>query len=152
MPDASLKSHCVTCALEQIATRQDSFLEFDNLLEWLTKLRKVLYLRLLLVEIRLFHRIVWKAFQSPTHGRLWCGKWFIWVEICLWASKVPAPSIPPWKKSDCGLSKAETKASVRSPCFILELSASEPMQSSAGLVAARPAWPCAPGRERMSKD
>ena len=61
---------------------------------------------------------------------------FIWVEICLWVSNFPSPSVAPWKKSNRAFHKDKTKVSVQSFCFILKLSPWELTQSAADPVPA----------------
>ena len=68
--------------------------------------------------------------DSPTGD---CGvARIIQVQLCPLVSRVPSPSVLPWKKSNRVLSKAKTKASVQSFCFILKLSPSEPTRSAVG--------------------
>ena len=70
------------------------------------------------VEIRLFHEIMRKGFQGPTHGRVWCGKLYsAGNRSCPWVSNVPSPSVPPWKKYNGVLSKTKTKASIQSKAY-----------------------------------
>ena len=86
------------------------------------------YVCLLLVEIRLSHSSTTKHSKEPTHGGLWWGM----VYLCrdrgcpLGFSHAPSPSVSPWKKLNHVLSKAKTKASVQSFCFIIKLSLLEP--------------------------
>ena len=92
---------------------------------------------LLLLEIRIFHWIMRKAFQTLYTEDCDVAR-FIQVMIFPWVSNFPSPSIPPWKKSNCVFSKAKTKAKVQSFCFILRFRLWKPHRLLQALVAARP--------------
>ena len=101
---------------------------------------------LLSVEIRLFHGIMSRAFQGPTHRRLWWGNMVYsgGNRNCPLGSQcLSSLSSLLRKKSNCVFSKVKTKTSVQN--FILKLSSSEPTQSA--MIAARPTQSCAPRRE-----
>ena len=75
---------------------------------------------LLPVEVRLLYRVPRKAFQGPTHRRLFCDKIYS-VEI----KGCPCPILvhPAMKNvKNKVFSKAKTKASVKNFCFMLKLS------------------------------
>ena len=80
--------------------------------------------------IRSFHRITTKAFQRLTLRRLWCHMVYLCGDrSCPLGFQCPfslCPAIHQWKKSNSVLSKAKTKASIQSFCFILKDGPSEP--------------------------
>ena len=78
-----------------------------------------------------------KHSKDPPTADCGVARWFIQVEIkaAPWVSSVPSLSAPPWRKSNCVLSKAKTIANIQNFCFVLKLS---PVQQLASLA-------CVPG-------
>ena len=72
-----------------------------------------------------------KAFQGPTHGRLWCGVIYSCRDRSCLLGFQCSISLCPTMEEVCVLSKAKTKASVRSSCSILK---SSPVQHPTSLV------------------
>ena len=90
-------------------------------------------LKLLVVEIMLFHRIGRKTFRGPMRGRFCCDKmsYLGGNRSCPLGLQCPISVHPTWKKASLVLSKDKTKARVQSFCFIGKLSLLEPRSQAA---------------------
>ena len=109
------------------------------------------FLTVLLVENRLFHRILRMDFQGPCTGDCGVAKWFICVEGCPQIANVPSPSIPPRKKSNLVLSQqGQSKSRCQSFCFTLKLSPFVAHAVCCGPSSCYPTWSHAPRWESLA--